>query len=68
MSAEAPDPAIYLREWIGATIGGFALGDERITQSDLIEAVDAELIMGAESLAGIFDPQNGRLAELFCTP
>lgn len=55
-------------EWIGDTVGRFALGDGSITETRLIEAVSADLVMQAETVAGIFSEQNWRIAELFCTP
>lgn len=58
----------YMREWIGETLGRFALGDGGITETRLIEAVDAELLMQAETAAEVFSEQNWRLAELFATP
>ncbi|HLI31942.1 MAG TPA: hypothetical protein VKU89_04275 [Solirubrobacteraceae bacterium] len=58
----------YLREWIGEIIGAFARGSPSVTEEDLIDAVEAELILGATSVAEVFDPQNRRIAELFCTP
>jgi hypothetical protein len=57
-----------MREWIGETIGRFALGEPSITQDQLIEAVDVELAIGAETVEGLLSPGNWRLAELFCTP
>ena len=58
----------YLRERIGEIIGACALGSPSVTEEDLIEAVEVELILGATSVAEVFDPQNRRIAELFCTP
>lgn len=58
----------YMKQWIGETLGRFALGDNKITETRLIEAVDAELVMQAETLGELFSEQNWRIAELFCTP
>jgi hypothetical protein len=58
----------HMREWIGETLGLFALNDPRVTEAQLIEAVDVELVMGAETAEEVLSPQNWRIAELFCTP
>jgi hypothetical protein len=58
----------HMQEWIGETIGRFALGEAGITQGQLIEAVDVELTMSAETVGELLSPSNRRMAELFCTP
>lgn len=58
----------YLREWIGQTIGGFALDESAVTESDLIEAVTCELMLTAATVDEVFGPATPRIAELFCTP
>ncbi len=57
-----------MRQGIGDTIGRFALGDPTITETQLIEAVDVELVMQAKTTAELLSEQNWWIAELFCTP
>jgi hypothetical protein len=57
-----------IREWIGEILGRFARGESSVTQDQLIEAVDVELTMNADTVAEILGTGNSRMAELFCTP
>jgi hypothetical protein len=64
----ADDPSDFennMREWIGETLGLFALNDPRVTEAQLIEAVDVELVMGAETAEEVLSPQNWRIT---CRP
>lgn len=65
---EPDDVHRFFREWIGETMGTFALGGRSITEDDLIEAVSCELILDAATAEEAFSPTTRRIAELFCTP
>jgi hypothetical protein len=62
------DDDTLLRELVGETVGRFALGDTSISESDLIDVVDMDLTLEAQTLAEVFSPHSRRIAELFCTP
>jgi hypothetical protein len=62
------DDVRILREVVGDTLGRFALGDPRVTEDDLIEVVDLDLTLDAQTIEEVFGLHNRRLAELFCTP
>jgi hypothetical protein len=60
--------ASILREMVGDTLGRFALGDPRVTEDHLIEVVDLDPTLDAQTIEEVFGLHNRRLAEMFCTP
>lgn len=46
------DDASVLREMVGDTLGRFALGDPRVTEDELIEVVDLDLTLDAQTIEG----------------
>jgi len=57
-----------LQGWVGNVLGRFALDPDSVSDRDIYEAVGCSWIATRETFEEVFDPLNGYVVDLFCSP